>query len=304
MRTGCGLCAALVFVATGCAGGSEAVLLPQGRALAASPSLTPAVHLFGDPVVARLEVVLDRRLLDPRRMRAHATFAPYERVGAVALVRRDFGPYARLTYEFTLRCLELDCVRRGLAGTPVSEPGGRRTFRFRPARLLYLQPDSQRNLLRSVNWPPLESVSRINTAQAAGDWFPFRASPTPLPSASYRVAPPVLASALLVGAFALLVFPATLALRRWRARRPAPSEPAEELPKPLEWALALLDRASERDEADRRGALALVADELGRSGFASLAEQATELAWSRDAPSPEAIAELVAHTRELDDAAV
>ena len=288
--------------AAGC-GGSDGPILPEGRALAASPALTPAVHLFGDPVVAQLEVIVDRRLLEPNRLQASAIFAPYERVGAVRASRRDFGRFTRLRYEFTLRCLELACVRRGLAGAPVTELGGRRTFRFPPARLLYADRTGRNaSLLRAVNWPPLEAVSRINTAQTAGRWFPFRASATPLPSLSYSVAPPLLAGALLLVALTLLGVTTRTGLRRWRAKRPAPIVDGEPELTPLERALALVDEARAGDEPARRTALQQLAEALEQSRSDELAERATELAWSRGSPSPEATASLVDRVREVDDA--
>ena len=289
---------ALAVVVAGCGGSGEA-LLPEGRALAAAPTLAPAVHLFGDPVVARLDVVVDRRLLDPDRLEARGDFAPYERVGPPRRSRRDAGHYTRLRYEFTLRCLELPCVSRGLAGSPVTEPGGRRTFRFPAARLLF-----EGQLLRPVTWPPLEAVSRINTAQTAGRSFPFRASTTPLPEPTYRAAPPVVAGGLLLAALALLTVPARAGWRLRRARRPPPA--AEVVPREtaLQRALSLVEEASDSDEPARRRALQLLAEELERSDAAELAEHATELAWSRSSPPPETIAALVERVREMDGRAV
>jgi hypothetical protein len=65
--------------------------------------------------------------------------------------------------------------------------------------------------------------------------------------------------------------------------------------------LLLVEWARERpDGDDRRRSLEVLADELEQTGAAALSRQATELAWSRDAPSPEAVSALVERVREED----
>ena len=290
--------APVVLVLAGCGGAEGNPLLPPGRAITASTSVSPSVHLFGDPVVARLEVIVDRRQLEPSRLDMRARFDPYERVGDVRVSRRDFGHYTRVTYEFALRCLEAKCVLAPASSGAEPVTGGRRTFRFEPARILYA--DSSRgapSVLRFAQWPPLESLSRINTAQFQGSQFPFRASTSPLPAVTYRVPPALLATLCLLGGLGLLIPAGRVAGGRFRSRRPAPVEQAELLVPPLERALMLVKAAQERGEVDRRAALEELAEELHRAGFDEPAAAVTELAWSRTSPTPEAMGVVVQRVR-------
>lgn len=303
MRRRLALVSLLGVVAAGCAGdASEVPFLPEGRAIGSSHSLTPTTHFFGDIVTARVEVRIDRRQLDPARLRVEAAFKPYELVGEGQLDRRDLGQYTRLRYEYSLRCLTRGCIPERVqieAGAPDTAPGERRTFRFPPAQIRYDDPSGQfPGLLRSVSWPPVTSVSRLNEAQFEAD-FPFRATPETLPAPSYSAAPALVAGGLLLAGLALLAWPASLGLRVWRRRRPPVVEEATPSLTPLERALLLVEWARERpDGDDRRRSLEVLADELERIGATTLSEQASELAWSRDAPSPEALAALLEHVRE------
>jgi hypothetical protein len=305
MRRRLALVSLLGVVAAGCAGdASEVPFLPEGRAIGSSHSLTPATHFFGDIVIARVEVRVDRRQLDPARLRVATEFKPYELVGKVKLDRRDLGRYSRLRYEYSLRCFTLACIPERVqieAGSPDTAPGERRTFRFPPAQIRYDDPSGQfPGLLRSVSWPPVTSVSRLNETEFQSD-FPFRATPEALPPPSYSAAPPLVAGGLLLAGLALLAWPASLGLRAWRRRRPPVVEEAAPSLTPLERALLLVEWARERpDRDDRRRSLEVLADELERIGAAAPSEQARRLAWSRDAPSPEALSALLEHVREDD----
>lgn len=306
MRAGLAAAATLAVLAAGCGGGGDATAPPPGRYVATSRSLTPNVHLFAEPAVARLDVVVDRRHLDPDRVRVRAEFLPYELVASVVRGREDFARFTRLTYEYTLRCLEYDCIPTQHATDLGAQESGRperKAFRFTPARVLYDDPAGVRQL-RRVWWPPLESTSRINESdlfrpvfvvQSQSQW---RTSFAPLPEPSYRIAPPLLAAALLAGALALLALPAALVARAVRSRRPPPPEPEPEL-SPLERAVLLVEWARGREDGeDRRKALELLAFELDADGRPALAEAARELAWSPASPSPESADELVVAVRD------
>lgn len=299
--------ALLAAVGAGCGGGGDASAPPPGRFVATSRSLTPNVHLFAEPVVARLDVVVDRRHLDPGRIRVRAEFLPYELISSVARSRRDFTRFTRLTFEYSLRCLELDCIpERNVSDLGEQESGRaeRKAFRFKPARVLYDDPEAGKaRQLRRVWWPPLESTSRINESdlftplyspQFQSQW---RATVAPLPEPTYRVQPPVLAAGLVAAALALLALPAALVARRIRSRRPPPLEPEPELP-PLVRALQLVEWARAREDGeDRRKALELLAFELDAVGRDEPARAARRLAWSPALPSPEAAGELVGEVR-------
>jgi hypothetical protein len=246
---------------------------------------------------------VDRRQLDPTRLDARARFVPYDRVGDVRISRRDFDRYTRVTYEFTLRCLEVECVRPPASSGAEPATGGRRTFRFEPARILYAEPArGAQSLLRFAQWPPLESLSRINTAQLQGSQFPFRASTSPLPAVTQRVPPVLFAALLFLGALGLLVPAGRLVGGRWRSRRPPPFEHTEPEVPPLERALLLVEAANARGETDRRAALEELSAELRRAGIEDLGAGVSELAWSRTAPTAEAITAIVDRVRSEVDA--
>jgi hypothetical protein len=59
------LVALCVLVLAGCGGSHDEPLLAQGKAASVSGSLTPDVHLFAEPVVARIDVIVDRGRIDP-----------------------------------------------------------------------------------------------------------------------------------------------------------------------------------------------------------------------------------------------
>lgn len=299
--------AALALLAVGCGGAGDADAPPPGRFVATSRALTPSVHLFAEPVVARLDVVVDRERLDPDRVRLRASFLPYELVHSVARTRRDFTRFTRLRYEYTLRCLDAACVPTQHATVLGAQESGRPerlTVRFKPARVLYDDPSTgEVRQLRRVWWPPLESTSRINSTDLNAFQTQFRTTVAPLPEPSYRLAPPLLAGLLLAGALALLALPAALAAAWVVRRRPPPAEPEPEAP-PLERALRLVERALERGgDAERREALELLAHELDGAGLAGPAGSARELAWSQAPPAPERVSRLVEEVREAGGAA-
>ena len=65
----------------GCGGSDSPPLLAGGKAAAVRGSLTPDVHLFAEPVVARVDVVVDRDQVDPADVVVKTDFKPYETVG-------------------------------------------------------------------------------------------------------------------------------------------------------------------------------------------------------------------------------
>lgn len=287
----------VAFVLSGCGGDDASPVLPPGRAIETVRTLTPTTHLFADDAHARLDVIVDRRLIDPERVRVSSDFEPYETVGGVVRSRADLGEYTRLRFDYTLRCLTADCIPVRLESILGEQEGGRgerRTFRFPPSQVRYDDPTGDLpSILRSVSWPALTSVSRLSEAQADAE-FPFRLSPTPLPALSYRVPPPTFALGALAGGLALVLFPSLAALRWWRRRRPVPAEaPTAEL-SPLERARALLVWSSEQDSPERRRALSNYAAELSLAEGDGAAGDALALAWSRPAPSSEAVLSLAA----------
>ena len=308
--------AALVLVAVallaGCSGGEDGKpLIAAKRTAVVRGSLEPNVHLFGEPVVATVDVVLNRDKADPGDIRVSTDFEPYDEVGETVVTRQDIGKYTRLRYATTLRCLNEDCIPRTfrgevtvsqLPGTPPFLPGQqrdeKRKYEFPPAIVTLEQGADDTTLGRAV-WPPLRSLSRINwdDSSVVGQGFPFVSSVTPLPEPGYRISPTVLGVGLLVTALALLALPAWLVWDRLRRRagRRAQRKPSLS---PLERALALVEWASRRPSAgDRREALEALAYELDDDARAATAR---EQGWSPPTPEPEEMTELVTSIRESD----
>jgi hypothetical protein len=279
----------VVPLAAGCGGGGGDIeALPLGSFVSASGELGPPIHLFGDTIDADVSVVVDRTKLDPARIGLKTFFKPYEPIEAMEVSRREAGDLAEVRYRLRLRCLEHACITSTL-GTIIN-PGGSapRTFRFQPAQVQYTDPGkTEPRLLRTVRFSPVEAVTRINAQDVTQVYgFPFRGSITPLPALSRRISPTTLGVILLLLAAALLVLPATLAIRWWRKRRqPPPPEPEPE-PSPLERAIALVEWSLEREDgAERRAALDALATELDVVESNGLADETRIAAWSPPSPS-------------------
>jgi hypothetical protein len=278
-----------VALAAGCGGGGDEIAaLPTGSFVAASGSLGPPIHLFGDTLTADVNVVVDRTKLDPGRVSLKTSFEPYEPIEGMEVVRREAGNLAEIRYRLRLRCLERACITSTL-GT-IQNPGGSapRTFRFQPAQVQYTDPGAENpRLLRTVRFSSVESVTRINAQDVTQVYgFPFRGNVTPLPSISQRMSPTTLGLVLLLLSAALLVLPATLLLRWWRERRqPPPPEPEPE-PTALERAIALVEWSLERENgAERRAALEALASELDVVEPNGLGDETRVAAWSPPSPS-------------------
>jgi hypothetical protein len=270
--------------------------LPGGRGLVATTSLTPTTHLFGDPVVARLDVVLDPAQFDPDRLDIRLRFDPYEPVGAVTRTQREIGGLVHLRYEARLRCLHLGCIAPRFETALGGQEEGRaerHAIRLPPVELVYREDGGSPRVLLAKLFPVVEVVSRVNTARLQGldpDARPgsegsFVASLEP-PERTYRIRPTLLAGVLVGVAILLALFPATLAGRALRARwrsihREGPLSPVDR-------ALVLVEWSARRDDAeDRRKALEALAVVLEDEGERPLAERARELAWSALSPAGE-----------------
>ncbi len=65
-------------------------VLPD-EGIAAQATLEPRITLFGDTVVGHVDVLLDRRRVDPDSVRVGTEFLPWEIVGPPVRERRDAG---------------------------------------------------------------------------------------------------------------------------------------------------------------------------------------------------------------------
>lgn len=298
--------ASTLALGSGCGEDGDQQALPPGRSLATSRALTPTAHLFGDVVHARLDVIVDREKLDPDRVQAVLDFLPYRIQGGIARSRDDFSHFTRLRWEATLRCITIACVPSRLQSALGGQEGRgeRRTYRFKPARVLYDNPDTgNANRLRQVFWPPLDAISRLSPDEAEippyaslGPGGEFRATLAPVDEPSSRLPAWLLAGVLLLAAAALLAFPATLVVREVRRRRPQ-VEPEGTL-SPLERALQRVERVRDHGDAEeQRAALEALAWELDGDGRAA---RVRALAWQPAVPRSEDTTALVAELRGSD----
>lgn len=280
--------------------------LPGGRAIVVKASVSPDTHLFAEPIVARVDVVLDPTELDPDRIRVNLDFEPYELVGALEETRRAVGQLVRLRYTATLRCLHVGCIAARFQTVLGEQEAGRperHAIRFQPAEIVYEREGGRAEVLLQRPFPTVEVVSRLNAAQveeaqleSLGGTESYRASVEP-PPPTYRMPPRLLAAVSLAAAFLLFSFPAVLAGRlvhaRWRAsRRPRPLSPLERALVLVAWTA----RRADGDE-DRRKALEALAVVAKGSGAESLAEATRALAWDRESPGGDQADELAAQAR-------
>jgi hypothetical protein len=261
---------------------------PRASVSVVSATVRPAVHHFGDPVVAELVVVADKALVDPASVRVDPDFTPYEPVGPRVVQRTETATGVRWRIRFPLRCLGDDCA----------PDGDRRTFDFPTTGVVYRFRSSAGRSTALVEWPSFQVSARVpSDALAPQSW---RAEVTALPGVTSRAQAGTLAAGLLLGSIVLALLGFWIV---WRlTRREAPDvveepEVEEELTS-LERALRLAHEASaDGDSPERRKALERVARELGARGLPDLADRARSLAWAPGAASAVAVEELVRESR-------
>jgi len=264
--------------------------------VAAGTNLLPRTVFFGDTVTAQVDLVLDRRRVDPDSVRMAATFSPWEVVGKPRRERRDAGSTTFLRATYVLRCLSSPCVPSGQAAP----------LQFDPARVVLTRRGvgaGSTERLR-LEWPLLTVYSRFASAAFEGRRglsSPWRAELVELPEPSHPVSPLALTGLLAGLGLLLLAASGTLVYLVWPRPAPPPPEPEPPPPPrltPLEQALALLEEAAgENGAAERRRSLELVAEALEEWGDPDLARWARVLAWSESAPEADETADLAARVR-------
>lgn len=288
--------AAVVIVLLSRDSSSRHVGLPIGsEGMSARTSISPRAQLFGEDVVARLELLIDRDVIDPDTISIETNFKPYRATAKPRLERTDQERMTRLRYTMPLECLEDACAPRS----------DRKEVRFPPARVR-----SKGRVLQRPTWPQLTIGSRLqNPTVDESDVFNQRTreqtsgldwrAEVRVAAPTWRIGP-TLATVLLV-AFAMALLAASfflltiaypgLARRLWRRPRRL---------SPLERALVVLQHASERgEETEHRVALDDLATELRELGARELAGTAYALAWDEPPPAADRTAGLSESVREL-----
>ena len=104
MRAAAALSVLAALVAAGCGGDEQKPIIAANKTAVVRGELVPDVHLFGEPVVAHVDVILNRDRVDPAEVQLRTDFEPYEQVGETRDVRRDI---AQLTAQQRWPLLEL-----------------------------------------------------------------------------------------------------------------------------------------------------------------------------------------------------
>jgi hypothetical protein len=257
------------------------------RTIAITTSITPRVHLFADPIVAHVDLLFDRRRVNPDGIVVDAAFRPYEQVGAPTVERSEVGNAVRLRYSYPLQCLARACA-------PTAP---RREVRWPPVRVTYTLVDARARANDVAVWPPVDMASRLGPFDIQEARWRAELSP---PDVTYRISPGLLAAGL-GGSSLVLVLGAGLLAARLLRRRPeeaaatAPAEAAHPLTRALESVLLVSSNAS---PPKRRQALERLARQLDLEGEPGLAERARRIAWSPAEPARGEIEELAGDVRE------
>jgi hypothetical protein len=244
------------------------------EAVEGATQLTRSGVLFGDRMRANVQVIVDRKRVDPSRVGFTAHFEPFVRLGTPTVARTDTARLTRLVYSADLICLTNVCLSKN-EPEPIH-------VQFPPAQVFYTAKSGDKHALR-LTWQAT-TIGPRTTVQDLNGADPFeqpswRATTDPLP-VSYGTSPHTLrlilfiAAGLLfaVGVFALARFVLTGKLR-FRVLSP------------LERAVVLVERAP-AESPEKRKALELLSHELSRSGEPELALVAKQLAWAEPTPLP------------------
>jgi hypothetical protein len=252
---------------------AAALLIPAGTkhtapkhvAPSINASLVPRTHLFGQPVVATLEV--------PATFGLRTSFTPYQVISR-AVTRRG----ADVRYRFVIDCLSSRCV-----GTP----GAEQPMQLPPVTLLL--PGGKKFV---GYWPALRQASRLSPADVSrpalrGDLT----APDPAPAHNHRL---LLGIPLAAAAALALVAAGILGLRRlgWRPEPFWSDSNGTRHTSELDYALLVTGLAAGAGAGDRRAALESLAVALHQRGLDDLADEARGLAWSPRPPAGDSVRRL------------
>lgn len=244
------------------------------QAVEGGTQLSRSGVLFGDRVRASVQVIVDRKRVDPSRVGFTAHFEPFVRLGTPLVTRKDTGRLTRLVYSADLICLTNTCL-----SPDKPEP---LHVAFPPAQVFYTAKSGGQHRL-TLPWQATTIGPRTTTQDLNGaDPFEqpsWRATTDPLP-VSYGISPHTLRVVLFVAAallFALAMFALFRFVLTGKLRLRVLS--------PLERAVVLVERAP-AESPEKRKALELLSHELRRSGEPELALVAKQLAWAEPTPLP------------------
>ena len=239
-------------------------------------SFTPEAVAFGDTVVAHIDVIVDPSTVRSETVHAVYSLAPLTLLAPPVEHRVVRGHTTVVTYELRAACLSDRCVSAAGTARPV----------LAPARADAVGRDGAK-VGAGASWPQLEIVGRVSARDVAAARPPFRVD-TSVPAVTYRIAPATLARLLDIAAALLVAAGLTLGAFALRHRATVATTRGDALQR----ALALARTSRGRPVPDRRSALGLVARLLTPRNR-RLARTVDELAWSRPAPTPERLTDVL-----------
>ncbi len=241
-----------------------------------STNLTPRAILFGDTVLAEVDVTIDTRVDDPSTLNVTPALGAWSIVKPATSTVSRAGPLLRRTYLFTVACRTASCV----------PAGARRTLTL-PAALVTVRTRAGKTVRLRESWPSVVEASRLPAGAATATKPPFLLQTTP-PPLHPRVSAKLAADALDAVALLLALGAVAILLRELRRRFVRVPPPVPD----IERALRLVREAERRPAPDRRKALALLARVVPATDTAGLGADAARAAWERESPSPETLGEL------------
>ncbi len=242
------------------------------RPFAATTALSSQTVSFGDPLLARLDVVVDSRSVDPASVEVEPSFGAYRIVDHT--LERTHGSGERLAYRYVLECLDPVCIP---AGNRVEQ-------RFQPATIAYRTRAGEK-VTQHVAWPRYLLSSRLTEAERRHPEQNLRFDTTP-PPAHYRIDPGLLRALLAVAAALLALTTAILVGLALHPRTAAGVDrPSESR---LQQALRAVRASTVNGQpTERRKALGWLGRELRAIERPSEANEAGRLAWSAETPTAE-----------------
>jgi hypothetical protein len=245
-----------------------------------STSLSPGAILFGDTVLAEIDVTIDTRLEDPSTIDLTTALGAWSIVKPATSTVSRGGPLLRRSYVLTIACRIASCVPARATRT-VTLPAALVTVRTRAGKTVRLH----------ARWPSVVEASRLPAGAATATKPPFLLQTTP-PPLHPRVSPKLAADVLDAVAVLLVLGAGAIFVRELKRRLVRIPPPVPD----LERALRLVREAEARPAPDRRRALALLARVVAAHDAAGLGADAAHAAWERESPSPETLGELARRT--------
>jgi hypothetical protein len=271
---------------------------PGGDPVALETTVSPSRYMFGDRLLAEVELTIDSTRVDPDSVVAAVPFRPFRRIGPIETERLDLGRTTVLRFDYHIQCVDRACVPRA----------AERAFDL-PIGLVRYSPREGDVVTLPVSWPQIEVASQLSSI-IRGDGLVRPSSLSAqvetdnLPPLSFRGGPHLLGWLLIGAAAALLLgLGGWLAWRLW-PRQAVQTRVEEPEQRPLEAALVRVEHALLRgDEDERRASLDVLARGLSQAGEPELARDARRLAWSEPGPQMDRAAELVNAARGRTGAA-